>query len=269
VLNAIVIGIVAYAAIVGALYLGQRQLLYLPDTRRPTPVESGLADMREVRLATADGLQLASFYRPPGRAGRTIVYFCGNGGHIGYRGFKVRPYLEAGYGVLLVGYRGYGGNPGSPTEDGLYADGRAALDFLAREGVPPAKLILYGESLGAAVAIQLAHERAPDAPVGGLVVEAPFTSMGDVAFDHYPFVPAHWLVKDRYENAAKIAGVKAPLLVVHGEADEVVAIRHGRRIFDAAMEPKDFKGFPRARHNDLYDFGAASAVLDFLARRLE
>lgn len=267
-LNAIVIGIAAYAAIVGALYLGQRQLLYLPDTQRPSLAASGLADMREVRLATDDGLSLVSWYRPSGPGGATIVYFTGNGGHIGYRGFKVRPYLDAGYGVLLVGYRGYGGNPGRPTEEGLYADGRAALRFLAGEGTAPARVVLYGESLGAAVALQLARELADASPVAALVLEAPFLSLGDAAADHYPFVPARWLVKDRYENAEKIPHVRAPVLFIQGEADEVIAVRHGRRLYELAREPKDFKWFARARHNDLYDFGAVRVVLEFLARRL-
>ena len=257
-----------YLVFVGGLYLLQRNLMYHPDHAVPSPTASGAPEMMAVTLSTGDGLALLAWYRPPARGALSMVYFHGNAGHIGHRASKVRPYLDAGLGVLLVSYRGYGGNPGSPTEAGLYADGRAALAFLAEQGVPPHMTVLYGESLGCGVAVQVAGELARSEPVAAVVLESPFTGIGDVAASHYPFVPARWLVKDRFDSAEKIAGIRAPVLIIHGEMDRIVPVRFGRRLFEAAAEPKESRWIRDAGHNDLYDFGAAETVIAFLRKVL-
>ena len=259
---------VAYVLLVAAVYAFQRNLLYLPDRGVPDLREGGVPDMRAVSLSTNDGLTLLAWYKEAAPGQPTLVYFCGNAGHIGHRGSKARHYLDAGMGVLLVGYRGYGSNPGSPSEDGLYADGRAALDFLAATGVAPAQTVLYGESIGTGVAVHLAAERAAVAPFGAVVLEAPYASMVAVAAKHYPFLPARWLVKDRFESVSKIARVRAPVFVFHGEKDNTIPIRTGRDLFAAAVEPKESLWIAGARHNDLYDFDAPAAVIAFLRRRL-
>jgi uncharacterized protein len=164
----------------------------------------------------------------------------------------------------MLEYRGYGGNPGTPTEDGLSADGAAAVDFLGREGILPNRLVLYGESLGSGVAVTLAAQR----DIAGLILEAPFTNVAEVAQHHYSFVPASVLVADRFDSLAKIGGVKAPILVLHGERDRVVPIRFGRALFDAAPEPKEFWFSRDAGHENLMRFGAFEAVLQFLERRI-
>ena len=156
---------VAYAALVGGLYLFQRQLLYFPDRARPELFGLEQLGVREATLMTEDGLSLLSWYLParPGRA--VIAYFHGNGGHIGYRAERLLRFAREGYGVLMAEYRGYGSNPGTPSEAGFYADGRAALAFLDREGVAPSRVVLYGESLGSGVAVALAvqdQDRRPD-----------------------------------------------------------------------------------------------------------
>ncbi|MEE8202279.1 MAG: alpha/beta hydrolase [Alphaproteobacteria bacterium] len=257
--------ITGYAALVGALYLGQRRMMYFPDASVPSPAMWGVPEMQPVALDTADGLRLLAWYRAAAEGRPTLVYLHGNAGHIGYRGEKVRAYLDAGYGVLLLSWRGYGGNPGSPSEDGLYHDGRAALAFLAGEAVPPARVVLYGESLGGGVAVQMASEQR----VGALVLEAPFTSLADVAARHYWYVPARRLVRDRFESIAKIARIGAPLFIFHGEEDRIIPVALARQLFAAAAEPKEARYFPAAGHNDLYDHGAAQAVLDFLGRTFE
>lgn len=258
-----------YGLLVGALYLGQRWLIYAPFGGSPgAPAAYGLAEMREVRVRTADGLALLAWYAPAPEGRPVIVYLHGNAGHIGYRAEKVRPYLAAGLGMLLLSYRGYGGNPGRPTEDGLYADGRGALAFLEAEGVAPARWVLYGESLGAAVAVRLAAERAARAPVGALVLEAPFTSLADAAAYHYPFVPARRLVKDRYDTLSRIAEVAAPLLIVHGRADSIVPPEMGERLLAAAREPKAGRFVAGAGHNDLHESGLARMAIDFIRERL-
>ncbi len=258
----------AYVALVGVLFLLQRNMMYYPDTSVPSPAASGVAEMTPVTLATDDGLALLSWYGAAAGGRPSIVFFHGNAGNIGSRGFKARLFLDAGFGVLLVGYRGYGGNPGRPTEDGFYADGRAALDFLAGRGVKPEMTVLYGESLGTGVAVYLAQRQAALTPVAAVVLEAPYTSISEVAANHYPFVPARWLVRGRFDSAARIAQIRAPVLIFHGERDSTIPIKFGRGLFEAAVEPKESRWFDMATHNDLYDFGAGQLVIDFIRRRL-
>ena len=250
----------AYGALVAFMYGMQRSLMYFPDRSTPDPGAAGVAEMQQVTLRTADGVELVAWYRPAGENAKTIVYFHGNGGNIAGRGYKVKPYLDAGFGVMLVEYRGYGGNPSSPDEDGLYADGRAALDWLEAGGVRPQHTVLYGESLGTGVAVQLAGERRPAA----LVLEAPFTSASDVAAAAYWFLPVRVLIKDRFDSISKIGAVQAPLLLVHGELDRVVPVRFGRRLFDSANEPKKAVFLPAGHHNDLAEHGLMREVLTFL-----
>lgn len=265
----VVIAIGAYSAVIGGMYAFQRNLLYVPDTANTTPAASGAPELSVVTIETLDGLALASWHRPPTAPGRpTIVYFQGNGGHLGYRGMRMRPFLDAGFGVFMVGYRGYGGNPGRPTELGLYADARAALEFLDGKGVPAAEVVLYGESLGSAVAVHLARERADaGGPVAAVVLEAPMSSASDVGAHHYPFAPVRLLLKDRFDSAGKIAGIQAPLLIVHGTRDRVVPLRFGETLFNAAVEPKEAIWIADAGHGDLDRFGIQHAVIRFLDNR--
>ena len=202
----------------------------------------------------------------PGRRGAvaapTIAYFHGNAGNIADRGFKVRPFLDAGLGVLLVGYRGYGGNPGAPSEAGLFADGRAALDFLAGQGVPANRIVVFGESLGSGVAVLLASERR----LGAVVLEAPFTSAADAGQRAYPFLPVRRLIRDRFDSLSRIGAIGAPLLIVHGECDRVVPADQGRRLLAAAAEPKEGVFLPEAGHNDAFEHGSVRLALEFLNR---
>ncbi|MBV9201497.1 MAG: alpha/beta hydrolase [Alphaproteobacteria bacterium] len=255
-----------YGVLVGGLYIFQRQLLYFPDSKRPELGNLRELGVREVTLTTGDGLALLAWYLPPSgtRTRPVIAYFHGNGGHIGYRAERLRWFAGTGYGMLMVEYRGFGGNMGIPTETGLLADGAAALDFLAADGIASGRLVIYGESLGSGVAVQLAANR----EVGGLILEAPFTSVAEVAQYHYSFIPASVLVRDRFDSRAKIGQVKAPILVLHGERDRVVPLRFGRALFDAAPEPKEFWTAREAGHENLARYGAFEAVADFLKRRV-
>ena len=257
--------VVAYAALVGGLYLFQRQLLYFPDRARPELFGLEQLGVREAMLQTEDGLSLLSWYLPaqPGRP--VIAYFHGNGGHVGYRAERLLRFAREGFGVVMVEYRGYGGNPGTPSETGFYTDGRAALAFLDREGVTPNRLMLYGESLGSGVAVALAAER----QVAAVILEAPPTSVAEVAQCHFPFVPAARMVTDRYNSLSRIGKVKGPILVLHGERDRVVPIRYGRALLDAAPEPKEGWFAPDAGHEDLARYGAMDVVVAFIEHRLD
>ena len=252
--------VLAYGLLVGVMYVFQRSLMYFPDKSAIQPAHAGVPDMTVRTLTTEDGVELVTWYRPATAGRSTIAYFHGNGGHIADRAFRVRPFLDAGYGVLLLSYRGYGGSGGSPTEAGLYADGGAALTFLKDDGVRSDHVVLFGESLGSAIAIHVAGE----ASVGALILEAPFTSAVDVGRAAYPFLPVAWLLKDRYLSIDKIAAIGAPLLIVHGEADRTVPVRHGRRLLEAAKAPKQGVFLPGAGHNDLPRHGSTAAALEFL-----
>jgi uncharacterized protein len=252
--------LVFYGVVVGGLYIFQRNLLYLPNGARPGLGEAASLGVREVKLATADGLSLLSWYLSPRDCRPVIVYFHGNGGHIGYRRDRLLAFAQSGYGVLMVEYRGYGGNPGTPSENGLFTDALAALDFLVRTGIETDRLVLYGESLGSGVAVRLAAQH----QVAALILEAPFTSIADVAQFHYPFVPASVLVRDRFDSFSRIGAVRAPILFLHGTRDRVVPLRYGRALFDAAPQPKQFWLAREGGHEDLARFGALDAVRNFI-----
>lgn len=254
--------VVLYLGVLGLLFLCQRSILFVPNVQRPDLQQAGMADvMEEVRTKTADGLELLAWFRPPRRNPTPVlVHFHGNAGHIGHRGERMQPYIDAGLGVLLVEYRGYGGNDGRPSERGLYADARAALETLALQGIGAERLIIYGESLGTAVAVQMAIER----DCAALVLEAPFTSIGAVAQSRYWMFPVRQLVLDKFDSLAKIGRLRCPLFVMHGERDRVVPIQFGRALFEAAPEPKEAKWFPEGNHVNFDDVGGPAAVLQFL-----
>jgi len=259
------VALALYTGLIGLLYVGQRSLMYQPGSHVATPAASGVDEMRPIQLQTPDGLTLTSWHAIPKDGKPTIVYAHGNAGTISDRGFKVRSYLDQGFGVLLVGYRGYGGNSGAPSEHGLYTDASTAVEHLRKEGISESDIVFYGESLGTGVAVELAHRAAVKGmPFKAVILEAPFTSMGDAAQGHYPFVPAKLLVKDKFNSISKIAAIRTPLYVFHGERDRVVPQTLGRRLFAAAKEPKIGAWIEGAHHNDLYDFGVAPGIIEFL-----
>ena len=258
---------VCYCVLVGCLYLLQRRILYLPSSGTPNQVIAGVPEMRDVQLVTEDGLSLRSWYHPAASNRPTFVYFQGNAASIAERAYKARLWIDRGYGVLLVGYRGYGGNSGSPTETGLYSDGRAALDFLMAEGVVPGTVVLYGESLGSGVAVALASENSQ--PFAALILESPFTSVADIAASRYWFVPVRRLLWDRFDSLSRLGQVEAPILILHGERDRIVPVAHGRKMFTAAPSPKRIEIFEQAGHSDLFDHGADAAIRRFLRNQAE
>jgi fermentation-respiration switch protein FrsA (DUF1100 family) len=253
-----------YGVFIAALYFGQRHLLYNPNQEISTPGDYGVADMMVVQAPTSDGLTLHAWWRPPTDTAKpVIVYFHGNAGHIGDRADKIRSYLDAGYGLLMMSYRYNAGSGGTPSEAGLFLDGEAAITFASQAGYGAERLVMYGESLGTGVAVEMAARHR----VAALVLEAPYTDMGALAQHHYWYAPAKWLLKDRLASIKRIGRNNAPVFIFHGGRDRLIPIRFGRALFDAASAPKDFHEFDDAAHNDLYDHGAAKAVLDFLGRR--
>jgi fermentation-respiration switch protein FrsA (DUF1100 family) len=248
VLMGIAIAALTAALALALLWRGQGRLIYFPSQAVP-PVAAALPGARDVAFATADGLRLGGWFLPAAGGGRgpAVLVLNGNGGNRAHRAPLAAALAREGFGVLLFDYRGYGGNPGTPTEAGLLADARAARAHLAARGdVDPARLVYLGESLGAAVAVALAAE----APPRALVLRSPFTSLTDVGRLHYPLLPVGPLLRDRYPNLDRIGRVAAPVLVVAGERDRLVPVEQSRRLHAAAAEPKRFMLIAGADHND-------------------
>lgn len=229
----------AYAALVGGLYAAQERFIYPAPQTRHSPAQGFAAQT----LATADGLALQAHWRAPTGGRPSIVFFHGNGGSLALAAQETGAFAAEGYGVLLVEYRGYGGNPGSPSEDGFYRDGRAAMAFLAKQGIAPARTVIVGHSLGTGTASQMALEVAPAA----LILLAPFTSLPDAAAGAMPVVPVRWLVRGQFENIAKVPGLELPVLIMHGTADEVVPFALGERLAKASPRAT-FRAVPGAGH---------------------
>ena len=253
--------LVIYAVLVGTVYLLQRKLQYFPDAD-PVPLPRGqeFRGLQTVELVSEDGIRSLSWYWP-GEKPLTLVYFGGNGGNRADRLDWARDFHRLGYGLLLLDYRGYGGNPGTPTETGLYRDAQAALDWLGRES--DQKLAYFGESLGSGVAVEMATRVTP----AGLIIQSGFSSAVDVGRSRYPFLPVGLLMKDRFDSLLKIRGVACPLLAIHGDRDRTVPLPLGRALFEAAREPKDWLPVPGAAHNDVSGVGGQSywkKIDDFL-----
>jgi fermentation-respiration switch protein FrsA (DUF1100 family) len=256
--------VIVYVMVVGILWFLQRDLLFHRTTERPMLNDPSLEPKREiVCLTTADGLNLRSwFFRASTPGAPTVLFLHGNAGDIGNHLPWAKFLIAAGYGVLALEYRGYGGNPGAPSEAGLIDDGRAGFAFLKAQGIPDANTVLFGESLGTGVAVQLAAEH----PVRAMILRSPYTSMAEVADIQLPYLFARWLVRDRFDSLAKIGLSKAPLFVFHGDADTLIPMALGRQLFEAAPEPKTWLTIPGAGHNDVQTPEAERAVLDFLAK---
>ncbi|MGW0018327.1 alpha/beta hydrolase [Rhodococcus sp. NPDC003382] len=259
----IVVAVIAVAGV--ALLVGQRRLIYLPDTSTPPPAAEVLPGARDVRLTTDDGLELGAWLVPaaeptgPG-AGFTVLLAPGNGGNRLDRAPLAAALSLAGFATLLVDYRGYGGNPGRPTEDGLALDARAARNHLVEiENVPPDRLLYLGESLGTGVATGLAAAYPP----AGLLLRSPFVDLPSVARHHYPLLPT-MLLWDRFPVAATVARLGVPVTVVYGTADTIVPPAQSERVADAVPHLVEQVVLPGVGHNDPPMFGRP--VVDAMIR---
>lgn len=240
------------------VYIFQRHLIYVPDKKQPNLAAFHASDMHVVTFKATDNLSINSWYKPATSHQPTILLLHGNAGHIGNRMPLARQFINAGFGVLLVEYRGYGGNAGSPTEQGLYADAQGALRFLSKQGVTTQHVVLYGESLGTAVATYLAAEN----EVCCVILQSPYTSMLSLARYHYP-----WLLlrpKDKFDSLGRIDKNHAPLLIIHGTKDTLVPFTEGTRLFQQANQPKTFLKLENKAHNNLWDQHFYQQVIHFI-----
>jgi fermentation-respiration switch protein FrsA (DUF1100 family) len=227
-------------------------LIVFPDPYGPPP-PPGVA---ERWITTADGVRLHAWYAPPPAEGPILLWSHGNGGNIGGRGEVLLALADAGLGVLAYDYRGYGKSAGRPSEAGVHRDALAAYDDLRTLGVPPERLIAFGESLGGAVSIRLATER----PCAGVAVVSTFTRLADVARVHYG--PLAAMARGLFDSRALVGRLQVPLLVAHGDQDEIVPYELGTALFAAAPDPKRFLRVEGAHHNDVF---AAPELIDAIA----
>lgn len=258
---------IGYAAFALYLFVMQPRLLYYPDLPgrelEATPAAVGLA-YQEVALQTSDGVRLHAWFIPAGNPRATVLFCHGNAGNISHRLDSIRLLHSLGLQVLIFDYRGYGNSEGRPSEAGTYRDVDAAWHYLREiRGLPEAGIILFGRSLGAAVAADLASRTQPAA----VILESAFTSVPDMAAGLYPWLPVRLLSRYRYASLDKVARIERPLLVVHSRQDEIIPFAHGERLFARAREPKTFLEISGG-HNDAYHTSgkaytyALSAFLD-------
>lgn len=261
-LNLIGAAVLAYIVLLGVLAWQQRRMLYFPDTDPPhLPSAQLVPGIRTVTVRTEDGLDLMAWFAPPAADTQPVVlYLHGNAGHIGYRAERTEAMARHGWGVLMLEYRGYGGNPGAPTEAGLVRDTQAAYHYLRDAGFAGKRIVLWGESLGTGLAVRLATEQ----DVGAVILEAPYTSIAAVARYHYPFVPVDLLLSDRFELLSRIAAVRAPILVMCGERDTIVPPAMSKQVYATATAPKRLWVASGAGHNDLGAAGAMNQAASFL-----
>ena len=255
--------IFSYVTLLGIAYVFQRKLIYFPLKTRPS-LENLEGIYTEVHIQTKDQLKLTHWYAKQDRP--YILVFHGNGGNIEGRGYGFKFLVDHGYSVLLVSYRGYGDNPGQPTEKDLISDSALVLEWLFKqEGISAEEVVLFGESLGSGVAIALAAQY----PVKALIFNGAYSSVAEVGQSAYPFLPVRWLLKDTWDSLSRIQKVRAPFLFIHSKKDSIVPFRFANKLFQAANEPKKYIWLEDSGHNDNLEIESVrKSIIDFLQSNL-
>jgi hypothetical protein len=256
-----------YAVVVGAVYLTQERLVFYPQIGREdatTPQAYGLA-YESLELATEDGERLHAWWVPAAEPRGAVLLFHGNAGNMAARLDYLKMFHRLRYSTLIIDYRGYGRSSGTPSEEGTYRDAEAAWTWLTgARGVKPGDVVLFGESLGGAVASWLAVRHPPRA----LVLASTFTSITDLGAEVYPFLPVRLISRIRYDSRANLRSIRAPVLIMHSREDDLIPFSHGQKLFEAANEPKQFLELA-GEHNFGFVFMReewVQALAGFLAR---
>jgi fermentation-respiration switch protein FrsA (DUF1100 family) len=248
-MKALRIGAASYAGLFLVVFVSQRRYVYYPDRDVALTPAAAHLPYEEVLLSTGDGQRLGAWFIPAAASNRldlTLLFCHGNGGNISHSVGSAETFHKLGFDVLLFDYRGYGTSTGKPSETGTYRDADAAWDYLTvKRGIPPGRIVLFGRSLGGAIAAELAARVKPHT----LVLESSFTRAADMAAQMFPLLPSRLLCRFGYNTAASVRKVTCPVIVAHGPADEMIPFRMGEKIFAQAPEPKRFIAF-RGAHND-------------------
>lgn len=256
----VVFASIGYLGGVIVLFFAQRAFVFpIPQTLRTAPAAAGFPEAEEHVLTTDDGEKIIVWHVParPGHA--VVMHFPGNGDYLAGLVDRFRDITSDGTGLVALSYRGYAGSSGRPSEQGLLRDAAAAYAFAAAR-YQPDRIVVWGFSLGSGVAIALAAVQ----PVGKLILEAPYTSITDIAAAVIPIMPLRWVMRDQFRSDERIARVTAPLLIMHGARDATIPISFGERLFALAHEPKQFVRFPDGGHNDLDNHGAIETARRFI-----
>lgn len=249
-----------YVAVVGYLYVYQRQLIYVPDPRKVAPSEVGLTGVGEVVIDTPDGEKLVAWWAPPRDGRAVIIDFQGQGGAPAHRAHRIKPFVDEGFGILTLAYRGFGGSTGRPSEAALVADGKLAFDWVRSRGIEPQRIVLFGESLGTGVAVQVAADR----PAAGIILDSPYSSLTDVAQGRFPWIPVRWLMLDTFNSEQHIQRVTSPILMYHGDNDPIVPYPLGKKLYAAARSQKVLLTIPGGDHTVPFENGPWRAIKPFL-----
>ncbi len=250
----------AYLVLCAVMWAFQRNLMYAPSHDIGAPEDYALEGFTDQALLTDDNLIVHSWYHAAKEGYPTVLHFHGNAGNLSHRAYFFKTLASAGFGVLALDYRGFGKSSGNPTEEGLYLDARSMLHYATDKlKLPEKELILYGESLGTGVAVQMATECA----CGMLALQSPYTSLENVAQETYWWLPVRFLIQDRYNSIAKLQDVKEPTLVMHGEEDTLIDISHAKALFAKLGEPKQAVYFPLVGHNNMNAGHLVASLVEF------
>ncbi len=245
----IVFGLLCYILFLLFLFLGQDTMVYVPGDRtlRTKPSDMGLM-YEEVHLTTSDNVSIHGWLMTVDKPKGVVIFCHGNAGNISHRIDNLSLFAELGYSVLIFDYRGYGQSSGKPTETGTYLDGEAVYDYLVDiKKISPEKIVVFGRSLGAAIATYIASQR----KCGSLIIESAFTSVPDIGQQLYPFLPVRLLSRYSYDSKERLKTIHCPVLVAHSPADEIIPFSHGELLFEVANQPKSFLTM-KGGHNDGY-----------------
>ena len=243
------------------LYFFQRRIVFNVSGKPKKPSEYGLNNVKKLKILTEDGVSLLCWYSKTKTINTpTLIYFHGNSFDIGERAYRIERYINNGWGVLLVSWRGFSGNKGKPTETNLYLDAESIMNWIDNQKlIKNTDIVLYGESLGTGVVIEMATRYV----FKSIILEAPFTSIVDIAQKKYKIYPAKFLVLDKFDNLSKIKKVTSPILIISGKKDEIIPHIHSIKLYNEANEPKDSLFIDEATYNNLYDFGIEKKVIKF------
>ena len=255
--------ILFYILLVVIVFFFQRNLLYHPsvDNYLKNDLVTEPTEIEKVKITTADKLNLIGwFYNKDKDKFKTIVFFHGNAGSLKNRTYKLNHFKDLDVNFLIIAWRGFSGNSGKPNEMGLYEDARSAIAWLNTKGIQDKNIILYGESLGTAIAVEIAQNK----KYAGVILESPFTSMINMGKKYYPFFPVSFLLKDKFESYKKINKISVPILVIHGKVDKIVPYVMGKKMYELANQPKFFYSQEYGDHMVEYDEKLLLALRQFI-----
>ena len=257
----LLLGLITYLIVLTYIYLFQRNLLYHPAVNGYQGDKINF-DYEEVFIKNNEGIKLKAWLHKKDLINKkTILFFHGNAGDLSNRNYKLNELSKLNVNFLILAWRGFSGNKGNPSEKGLYEDARSAVRWLEKKGVKEKNLIIYGESLGTAIAIETAQNK----NLAGIILESPFTSMVELAHNYYPFLPVKFLLKDKYETIKKLPNIRSPLLILHGRLDTIVPFSMGKTLFEKANKPR-FKYFiDNDNHMMRYDQNLLNEIKKFIS----